>query len=487
MPATGKFPRLLDVSMSYHPVRCHLPWLSPELLVEAAFDEKTDAYSFGMLLWAMLAGQPPFAEHNVSSEFPDKRKELVGKIVGGERPPIDPSWAPCVHRLLVLCWALAPEERPSIAQIQLALTRLCGRLSCSFICVLTVSADVSRGDEMDAMGLLDSVVMAYASNEPRTMESARDALTALHSWHDPPAQIPWEDVALSSTLDQEVCPAVWRGSVSVCVRQFEGPAMADFSREADLLAGVQHAQLCHLYGTSLSDGLPLRGRLVLEMTSHSFLDVVQSNLLWREKICIAKDLIGLVEFLRQQSIAMLTMCPTDLRFAYDAASPGASSEPRVRLVSMQSCFVDSSSVLCPTLTHATLWWAAPEVLAGSPRITASSSAITFSLGMLMWLLATDACSQPWDLHRSGLPPGATSVEAQRAWLLALITKQKQRPALPDHLTSYSNPSYINNFITIIKESWAEKPDSRTGLVSMLHRLDNQTPERSQVSPWFEFT
>jgi serine/threonine protein kinase len=87
-------------------------WLAPEILKEEEFTEKSDIYSFGIILWELVTRQHPFSEYNYQFMF-----ELEDIIKTGGRPTI-PADVPEDYAVLIRrCWSPDPTERPSFLEI----------------------------------------------------------------------------------------------------------------------------------------------------------------------------------------------------------------------------------------------------------------------------------------------------------------------------------------------------------------------------------
>ena len=90
-------------------------WSSPELIndkrltpIKAQITD--DVYSFGMILWELLAEQEPFPGYS--------RKQLVTTVVEDGNRPVIPSETPGdVAELILRCWNPDPKQRPSFAEI----------------------------------------------------------------------------------------------------------------------------------------------------------------------------------------------------------------------------------------------------------------------------------------------------------------------------------------------------------------------------------
>lgn len=86
-------------------------WMAPEVLLSTPFyDEKVDVYSFGILLWELVTGLPPY-NNEVSTEL---TRQIVEQ---NRRPPIPPDTPTPLKKLIESCWEGLPSKRPSFHQI----------------------------------------------------------------------------------------------------------------------------------------------------------------------------------------------------------------------------------------------------------------------------------------------------------------------------------------------------------------------------------
>jgi len=84
--------------------------MSPEVSLGVPYNEKTDVYSFGILLWYMATGKTPFDGWDV--------KDLFRRVTrGGERPLCDVQWPSAFSNLLSECWDELPSRRPNFLYI----------------------------------------------------------------------------------------------------------------------------------------------------------------------------------------------------------------------------------------------------------------------------------------------------------------------------------------------------------------------------------
>ena len=69
--------------------------MAPEVLNGAPFTEKSDMYSFGLVLWVLLTGEPPYTELDELSN-----DSFSDAVCGGHRPPM-PEHTPTALRALM--------------------------------------------------------------------------------------------------------------------------------------------------------------------------------------------------------------------------------------------------------------------------------------------------------------------------------------------------------------------------------------------------
>ncbi|EGG18340.1 hypothetical protein DFA_03834 [Cavenderia fasciculata] len=86
-------------------------YMAPEILQNREYNERSDVYSFGISLWAMLTQRDPY--EGMFKSYP----EMVGAIEEGVRPPIDQKWSNRLKDFLYMCWHKNPVQRPSFQEI----------------------------------------------------------------------------------------------------------------------------------------------------------------------------------------------------------------------------------------------------------------------------------------------------------------------------------------------------------------------------------
>lgn len=87
-----------------------LLWTAPEVLLQekACYSEKSDIYSFGIIMWEIMSRQTPF--ENVAAAA------ISPMVVAGKRPLIFPEWNDIVATTISKCWDQNPINRPTVKQ-----------------------------------------------------------------------------------------------------------------------------------------------------------------------------------------------------------------------------------------------------------------------------------------------------------------------------------------------------------------------------------
>ncbi|EAX95412.1 TKL family protein kinase [Trichomonas vaginalis G3] len=85
-------------------------WMAPEVLMSQNFDEKSDVYSYGIILWEMLTGDVPYR---------GLRDIQVAMTVINQnnRPKIPKSCPQNLAKFIRLCWHSDPHKRPDFTTI----------------------------------------------------------------------------------------------------------------------------------------------------------------------------------------------------------------------------------------------------------------------------------------------------------------------------------------------------------------------------------
>lgn len=87
-----------------------IPYMAPEVYKGEWNSEKSDVYSYGIILWELLTGEEPQQDMK-----PLKMAHLAAHA--GYRPPIPYGTSAQWRSLITTCWAENPDERPTFRQV----------------------------------------------------------------------------------------------------------------------------------------------------------------------------------------------------------------------------------------------------------------------------------------------------------------------------------------------------------------------------------
>lgn len=85
-------------------------WTAPETFKSKNYVSKCDVWSFGCLMWeAVTLGATPYPEI--------KSKDLPSRVSRGLRLPQTGAMSDDLYQMMLNCWQVDPDERPSFAEI----------------------------------------------------------------------------------------------------------------------------------------------------------------------------------------------------------------------------------------------------------------------------------------------------------------------------------------------------------------------------------
>jgi len=104
----------LGLSRSVHScestIRGVLPFIAPEVFHTSKFTQKSDIYSFGIIMHLMATGEPPFRNRQFD-------RDLLCDILNGLRPPMPDSAPEAYKELAERCCDADPDKRPDTLTI----------------------------------------------------------------------------------------------------------------------------------------------------------------------------------------------------------------------------------------------------------------------------------------------------------------------------------------------------------------------------------
>jgi predicted Ser/Thr protein kinase len=85
-------------------------WMAPESLAKQTYSKKSDVWSFGIVVYEIVARREPHTEVNPLDVGPLIRDQLL-------TPKIPDDCSPILRELMQLCWQADPNQRPSFKEI----------------------------------------------------------------------------------------------------------------------------------------------------------------------------------------------------------------------------------------------------------------------------------------------------------------------------------------------------------------------------------
>ncbi|CAG2176828.1 unnamed protein product, partial [Oppiella nova] len=87
-------------------------WMAPEVFESWNYTEKCDVFSWGIILWEVLARKKPF------DEIGGPAFRIMWAVHSGQRPPLLQNCPQVIENLMTKCWAKDPTERPSMETVE---------------------------------------------------------------------------------------------------------------------------------------------------------------------------------------------------------------------------------------------------------------------------------------------------------------------------------------------------------------------------------
>jgi len=97
-------------------IRGALPYIAPEVFHTRKFTQKSNVYSFGIIMHLMATGKPPFRDRQFDTS-------LIREIMDGLRPPMPDSAPEKYKELAKWCCDADPNKRPDAYTLSVAIKR----------------------------------------------------------------------------------------------------------------------------------------------------------------------------------------------------------------------------------------------------------------------------------------------------------------------------------------------------------------------------
>lgn len=85
-------------------------WMAPESLGKQLYSTKSDVWTFGLVLWEIVARQEPHANDDLFTVGVQIRDE-------GYTPAVPESCPPVLQQIMQMCWKKEPDQRPEMSTI----------------------------------------------------------------------------------------------------------------------------------------------------------------------------------------------------------------------------------------------------------------------------------------------------------------------------------------------------------------------------------
>ena len=101
----------------YSTIQGVLPFTAPEVFHTRKFTQKSDIYSFGIIMYLIATGKPPFSDRQFD-------RSLVRDIMAGLRPMMPDSAPEKYKKLAEKCHDADPDKRPNASKLWLKIYSL---------------------------------------------------------------------------------------------------------------------------------------------------------------------------------------------------------------------------------------------------------------------------------------------------------------------------------------------------------------------------
>ncbi|XP_053692558.1 mitogen-activated protein kinase kinase kinase 7 [Sabethes cyaneus] len=93
-------------------------WMAPEVFEGSTYTEKCDVFSWGIILWEVIAREQPFK--NIENSY-----AIMWRVHQGSRPRVIENCPKPIERLMTNCWNQDPADRPPMQVVANIMNQLC--------------------------------------------------------------------------------------------------------------------------------------------------------------------------------------------------------------------------------------------------------------------------------------------------------------------------------------------------------------------------
>ncbi|XP_058817161.1 mitogen-activated protein kinase kinase kinase 7 [Topomyia yanbarensis] len=93
-------------------------WMAPEVFEGYTYTEKCDVYSWGIILWEVIAREQPF-------KYIENSFAIMWRVHQGNRPQLIDGCPKPIEQLMTSCWNQDPANRPSMQEVVDTMNQLC--------------------------------------------------------------------------------------------------------------------------------------------------------------------------------------------------------------------------------------------------------------------------------------------------------------------------------------------------------------------------
>uniref|UniRef100_A0A1Q3F2W5 Mitogen-activated protein kinase kinase kinase 7 n=1 Tax=Culex tarsalis TaxID=7177 RepID=A0A1Q3F2W5_CULTA len=93
-------------------------WMAPEVFEGSTYTEKCDVFSWGIILWEVIAREQPF--RSIENSY-----AIMWRVHQGTRPPPIEDCPRPIAQLMTSCWNQNPTKRPSMQEVVDTMNQLC--------------------------------------------------------------------------------------------------------------------------------------------------------------------------------------------------------------------------------------------------------------------------------------------------------------------------------------------------------------------------